>query len=219
MSFAEQELLRTLIERLKKKEIDSFKFRNIIVIHNLMNIEKSKDIEIYINETLFKSLTFSLHKKYIEGFDNGFYVYLQSMEDNNKFDIIHFVIGNDYIPEIRKQYNEPAFNYMRDYINLGFRKEFNILESFKRFIIDNSKKFMSDNWLKDDSLEIGEKQIKKVYVDKNREKPPEEIIIIPIKLKDKINQGDFNLKPFYFGIDRFFLLFKQCRTYNFKNQR
>jgi hypothetical protein len=169
-----------------------------------MNIEKSKDIEIYIKDTLFKSLTFSLHKQYVGGFnnnDNGLYVYIQAMEDNNKLQIVHLVIGNDYIPEIRKQYNEPAFDYMRKYIDIQFGREFNILESFKRFIIDNSKKFMSDNWLKDDSLEIGEKQIKKVYVDKNREKPTKEIIIMPIKLKDNINQGDFNLKPFYFGID------------------
>ena len=126
------------------------------------------------------------------------------MEDNKKLDILHLVIGNDYIPEIKKKYNEPAFDYMRNYIRVSEMRKCNILESFKRFIIDNSKRFMSDNWLKDDSLEIGEKQIKKVYVDKNREKPTKEIIIMPIKLKDNIDQRDFNLKPFYFGIDRFF---------------
>jgi len=207
LSFAEQEMLRTLIEKLKKKEIDSFQYGILIVIHNLMNIEKSNDIEKYINETLFKSLTFSLEKLFVKGYenlDNKLYIYLQKMEDYKRFYIFHLVIGNDYSQEIRKQYNEPAFRYIRDFIDFRFLKEFNVLESFKRFIIDNSKKFMSNNWLTDDSLEIGEKQIKKVYVDKNREKPTEERIIMPIRIKDNISQGDFNLKPFYFGTNEIF---------------
>jgi len=179
-------MLRTLIERLKKKEIDSFQNRQLIVIHNLMNIEKSKDIKKYINETLFKSLTFSLEKSFVKDYENpdyNFYIYLQKMEDYEDYvrlNIFHVVIGNDYCPEIRNQYNEPALRYIRDLITVFVQRKFNILESFKRFFIDNPNKFMSNNWLKDYYLEISEKQIKKVYIDKNREKPTEERIIVPI---------------------------------------
>lgn len=210
LSFAEQEMLRTLIGRLKQKEVDNIEKRKLIVIHNLMNIKKAKDIKKFIDEILLKSLTFSLEEQYVEDPENKDYnlnIYNQTMANNeescddNKLDIVHLVIGNDDCEEIKKIYNEPAFKYIRDYIKIDSFRHFNVLESFKKFIIDNSKKFMSNDWFKEDSLEIGEKKTKKVYIDKNREKPPEDKIIIPIKLKDNIKEGDFNLKPFYFGSD------------------
>ena len=39
LSFAEQEMLRTLIGRLSQKEVDNIEKRKLIVIHNLMNIK------------------------------------------------------------------------------------------------------------------------------------------------------------------------------------
>ena len=100
-------MLKSLIER----SIYSFQYRQLIVIHNLINIEKSKDIKKYINQTLFKSLTFSLEKFFVKDYENpdyNFYIYYQKMEDYEN-NIFHVVIGNDYCPEIRKQYNDPAF--------------------------------------------------------------------------------------------------------------
>ena len=210
LSFAEQEMLRTLIGRLSQKEVDNIEKRKLIVIHNLMNIKEENDIKNFIDEILKKSLTFALEEQYVEDPENkdyNLYIYNQTMANNeescddNKLDIVHLVIGNDECEVIKKKYNEPAFKYIRDYIKIDSFRHFNILESFKRFIIDNSKKFMSNDWFKEDSLEIGEKKTKKVYIDKNREKPPEDKIIIPIKLKDNINKKDFNIKPFYFGSD------------------
>jgi len=208
LSFAEQEMLRTLIGRLKQKEVDSIEKRKLIVIHNLMNIKKLQDIEKFINEILLKSLTFSLEKQFVEDHNDSkfnLFVYNQTIENNansfndNKLRIVHLVVGNDDCKEVREKYNEPAFKYIRDYIKIDSLRSFDILESFKKFIIDNSKKFMSDNYFTEDSLEIGEKQEKKVYIDKDKQKPPEEKIIIPIKSKNKID--NINLKSFYFASD------------------
>ena len=208
LSFAEQEMLRTLIGRLKQKEVDSIEKRRLIVIHNLMNIKNPNDIEKFINEILLKSLTFSLEKQFVEDPKNHEYdlfVYIQTMENNedaindNKLDIVHLVIGNDDCKEVRQKYNEPAFQYIRDYIKIDSLRCFDILESFKKFIIDNSKKFMSSDYFTENSLEIGEKQKKRVYIDKDKKKPPEEKIIIPIKSKNNIDI--INLKSFYFSSD------------------
>jgi hypothetical protein len=208
LSFAEQEMLRALIERLKQKEVDNIDKRKLIVIHNLMNIKEPGDIEKFVNNILLKSLTFSLEKQFVEDPKNSIYnlnIYIQTTENNEqsindkKLDIVHLVIGNDDCEEVRTKYNEPAFQYIRDYIKIDSLRCFDILEAFKNFIIDNSKKFMKDNYFTPDSLEIGKKQLKKVYIDKEKKCPPEEKIVIPIKLKDKIDT--INLKSFYFASD------------------
>jgi hypothetical protein len=173
-----------------------------------MNIKEPDDIEKFVNNILLKSLTFSLEKQYVEDPKNSNYnlnIYIQTMENNeqsindNKLDIVHLVIGNDDCEEVRTKYNEPAFQYIRDYIKIDSLRCFDILEAFRNFIIDNSKKFMKDNYFTQNSLVIGEKQFRKVYIDKDKKNPPEEKIVIPIKLKDKIDT--INLKSFYFASD------------------
>ena len=123
LSFAEQEMIMNLTNRLRLKEVQSnIENRKLIIIHNLMNINKSEDTKKFIKETLLKSLTFSLEPHYIEDEDEKYNltVYVQNIEnnDNVKLDIVHVVIGNDKIEEIRNKYNEPAFKYIRDYMNL-----------------------------------------------------------------------------------------------------
>ena len=210
LSFAEQEMLRNLIQKLKKKEVDKIDKRKLIVIHNLMNIKKTKDIEIYIEKIMKKSLTFSLEPQNVEDHEDPNYniiVYIQTMDNDkelnndSKLDIVHLVIGNDKEEEIKKKYNEPAFKYIRDYIKIDNLGNFDILKSFKDFVIENSKIFMNDQFFTQNSLIIGKKVQKKVYVDKDKKIPPEKKIIIPIKTKDSVNIENFSFKPFYFGAD------------------
>jgi len=200
LNFVEQEMIIALIERLKQKEDDYCEKRRLIVIHNLMEINKPEEIEKYVNNILLQS--FFLEKQYVEDHknsNNNLNIYKQ-LTNENKLRIVHLVIGNDYCEEVRKKYNEPAFQYIRDYIKIieGYRC-FDILENFKKFIIDNSKKFMRDNYFTENSLEIGEKQLKKICFDKDKKKPPEEKIIIPIKIKNKTDT--INLKSFHFSSD------------------
>lgn len=77
-------MLRTLIERLKQKERKGVEKRELIIIHNLMNISTVKEIRQLIDNTLLKSLTFSLEPQSMgkhEKFDDSkSYFYVQNKE-------------------------------------------------------------------------------------------------------------------------------------------
>ena len=217
LSFAEQEMLRTLIERLKQKEIKGVQKRSLIVIHNLMNISTVEDIKKFIDNTLLKSLTFSLEPQSM-GFneeydDSKSYFYIQNTESNeesqnnensedniqevpDKLEIIHLVVGNDSIKEVRETFNEPAFRFIRDKITINTTRKFDIIKSFKDFIIKNSKKFMDKEGLSETSIYIGEEKRRKVYTDKGKKKTIDKILI-PIEYKDKDKNKEFNLKSVY----------------------
>ena len=187
LSFDEEEMLISLINRLSVKELKDNIDKRLIVIHNLMNIKRVEDINIFIKYTLLKSLTISLEAHYIEDHRDAKYsltVYNQIIEDIRKLDIVHLIIGNDKIEEIRMKYNEPAFKYIRDYIQIDSVRKFDILESFKCFVENNYKKYINTNLFGDNPLEIGEKRIVKVYTDEEKLNTDYKIIK-PIRLKNK----------------------------------
>ena len=203
LSYVEQDILKTLIERLRKKVIKSIERRKLIVIHNLMNISTVKDIKKFIEEKLLRSLTFELDPQSMGKSDDDFddsdkFVYIQTINDENKdkLDIIHLIIGNDHIREIREAYNEPAFRYIRDHIVVETTKGFDIISSFKNYITKNANEFMSKKTFNDKSLFIdNEKKIKVSYLDEKNERKTIDKIVIPIKLNDKIKE--FSFKPVY----------------------
>ena len=103
---------------------------------------------------LLKSLTFSLEPQSMgkndEFDDSDKYFYVQKMVDKetknsieNKLDIIHLVIGNDEEISIRRHFNEPALRFIRDYITVDTTRKFDVLKSFKDFIIKKSTKYLS----------------------------------------------------------------------------
>ena len=205
LSFAEQEMILTLTNRLRLKEVyNNIDKRRLIIIHNLMNISKNEDIQKFIDKTLLRSMTFNLEARYVKDHENEAYnvtVYDQIIEnnDNNKLEIVHLVIGNDKIDEILKKYNEPAFKYIRDYIKIASLRKFDILESFKEFIINNYKKFINTNLLENNPLIIGDEKKVKVYTDKKKTKDKiKDKVIIPIKLTNQKNVEDIHFKNFYF---------------------
>jgi len=68
LSFAEQDMLKNLINQLKQKKLTGIIQRKLFVIHNLMNITNVDDIKKFIDEVLKKSLTFSLIEQIITDF-------------------------------------------------------------------------------------------------------------------------------------------------------
>ena len=190
LSLAEQDMLKNLLNTLKKyqrkkansKDPNTWPKR-LIVIHNLMNLSSEESIYKFIEETLKKSLTFSLSTQTmsIECKDNQ-KVYPQiNCEDD--IQIIHVVVGDDGNEKIRKEFNEPAFNYIRKNIITSEAKKFNIIESFKNFIIENSQNYIDSEKLESDSLIIGESS-------ENNNK-----IILPITINKKIEK--LNLKRIF----------------------
>ena len=190
LSFAEQDMLKNLINQIKEcqnKITHNSNHKNsspkrLIVIHNLMNISKIEDINEFIKTTLMRSLTFSLNKQNMsnDGF-NDRYVYPQTNSED--IEIVHVVIGDDNNDIIRKEFNDPAFDYIRKNITTSDAKKFDIVESFKEFIIENSKNYIDGDKFKSDSLTKGEPSEK------------DNKIIIPIKPTGKIDK--LNLRRVY----------------------
>ena len=167
LSFAEQDMLKNLINQLKSKkmEANSIKKKKLLVIHNLMNFTNVKTIDNFIKNTLLKSLTFDLRKgkqpmtNFKEGNidDRDKCVYVQKTENMDKLQIIHIIVGNYFVTEVREKYNEPAIRFIRKAIKIGSARKTNLIEDFKNFIIQNSQKYLSGSGFKNDSLEITKK--------------------------------------------------------------
>lgn len=197
LTFAEQEMLKTLIERLKQREIEEHEKRKLVVIHNLMNISTIKGIEDFKKDILLKSLTFELKEQYMgtmpnDKFDDSekkFYIQtnLSNDQEGDRLQIYHFIFGNDLNSDIKKEYNDPALRYIRDLITVESQKTFDIIKEFQEFIIKNSQKYLyGDKFsgFSEKQLIIGEKQERKVYIDKEKKKTIDKIIV-PIVLTDQ----------------------------------
>ena len=190
LSFNEQEMLKNLINQINIYGINYAKenkcrSKRLIVIHNLMNISTIEGIKKFIDEVLLKSLTFSLdiqvNKK------QNITIYIQNMHQDKKqiIEIIHLIVGDDNNEDIKREYNEPAFEFIRKNITVRVGRKFNILESFKNFIIENSKNYFEGEVLKKDSIKI------------NNEIPENDKIIIPITLSQELKDKKLIFKKFY----------------------
>ena len=190
LSFNEQEMLKNLINQITLFEHNYIKenksvIKRLIIIHNLMNITNIEGINKFINDVLLKSLTFSLTEQKITNL--GITIYIQNLYQDKKpnIEIIHLIIGNDNDKEIRTNFNEPAFEYIRKNIRTQVAKKFEIIEKFKNFIIQNSKNYFEGE-MKEDSLIIEKEQAQK-----------DGKIIIPMKLSPKMNGENLSFKKFY----------------------
>ena len=155
LSFAEQEMLKNLINQLKAKKVDanSVHAKKLLVIHNLMNFRDINTINNFIQTTLLNSLTFDLRngKQKIYNSENAFF-YVQKTGELDKLQIFHIIVGNEYIPEIKKQFNDPAIKFIRQAIKVANMRKIDLIENFKDFIIKNSQKYINGNGFNDQSL-------------------------------------------------------------------
>jgi hypothetical protein len=180
LSFVEQDMLKNLTNQLKSKSNYREYPQKLLVIHNLMNFRNIDDINDFIKKTLFKSLTFDLrnNEQPMTNFfdeeenidDRDKYVYVQKTEESDKLEIFHIIMGNDYIPEIKEYFNEPAIRFVRKVIRTSSSKLFDLIEEFKKFIINNSKTYLNGVGFDERSLIIKRK-------DSNSQSIPEAIIL------------------------------------------
>jgi hypothetical protein len=130
--------LTTLIKEEKGRFL-----QKVIVIHNLMTMEKKEFVEQYIEETLKKSLTFTLEEKkdlMIEG-ERGKKPYNKSLYfeknndsyKNNKKGIIHIIMAK-YGTEAGDYYNESAIDYIQKAGDTVFNtEEFDVIKNLKEY--------------------------------------------------------------------------------------
>ena len=187
LSFAEQEMLKNLLNQLKSKKSGNNRVnpKKLIVIHNLMNLVDVNSIQKFIDNTLLNSFTFKLSKRQLQFIkkENGIddtkkYCYIQKTKEIDNLEIYHLIFGNDSENNIRREFNEPAIRFIRDAIKTATQKKFDLIEDFKQFITINSQKYLNGKGLPPDSLLI--------------EKEKETDIPTGIVLKDK--DHDISLK-------------------------
>ena len=130
--------LTTLIKEEKGRFL-----QKVIVIHNLMTMEKIDVVETYIKETLKKSLTFTLEEKNnlkIEGErakkPYNKYLYYEKSDDsdkNGKKGIIHIIMAK-YGTEAGDYYNDSAIDYIKKAGHTVFHlEEFDVIKKLKEY--------------------------------------------------------------------------------------
>ena len=130
--------LTTLIKEEKGRFL-----QKVIVIHNLMTMEKKDVVKHYIEETLKKSLTFTLEEKKdlkLEGTrDKNSYnrsIYYEKNDDsdkNIKKGIIHIIMAK-YGTEAGDYYNDSAIDYIKKCGNTVFNtEEFDVINNLKEY--------------------------------------------------------------------------------------
>ena len=157
-------MLKNLLNQLKSKKSINNNLVNpkkLIVIHNLMNLTDINSINRFIKKILLKSFTFKLYQRKLQIIkkENGIddtkrFCYIQKTKDIDNLEIFHLIFGNDSNSEIRKEFNEPGIRFIRDAIEGGTQKEFDLIENFKNFITTNSMKYLNGSGLSQDSLLI-----------------------------------------------------------------
>ena len=197
LSFNEQEMLKNLINQITLYGIKHMKkFRcngkRLIVIHNLIDISTLDGINKFVDDVLKKSLTFSLEKQTYKKL--GIDIYIQNINQYNDknpdkrpiIQIVHVLVGDDSNDEIRKKLNEPTFEYIRKNIKTQVGKNFNILEKFKNFIVENSKNYFEGEAFNENSIIIG------------KESEQNGKTIIPISLSEELKKNkNIKFKKFY----------------------
>ena len=139
--------LTTLIKENGKKFL-----QRVIVVHNLMTMETKDVVEDYIENTLKKSLTFTLEESnellldgerakkpynkilYLENFNNN--------DKNGSKEIIHLVIAK-YGTQAGDYYNDSAIDYIKKVGNTVFSGEsLDIIEKLKDYFCEISTKIL-----------------------------------------------------------------------------
>ena len=191
--------LTTLIKEEKGRFL-----QKVIVIHNLMTMEKKDVVEKYIEETLKKSLTFTLEEKKdlkIEGGRNNnsynrslYYEKNDDSDKNGKKGIIHIIMAK-YGTEAGDYYNDSAIDYIKKAGDTVFNtEEFDVIKNLKDYFCN-----VGDTILK---LESPDEKIKpeniELIKDNNRTK-----LILNYKKKIELETfyGDFI--SFTFGEPKF----------------
>jgi hypothetical protein len=166
--------LTTLIKEEKGRFL-----QKVIVIHNLMTMEKKDVVEKYIEETLKKSLTFTLEEKKdlkIEGRrDKNSYnrsLYYEKNDDsdkNSKKGIIHIIMAK-YGTEAGDYYNDSAIDYLKKAGNTVFNtEEFDVIKNLKEYFCN-----VGDTILK---LESPDEKIKPENIELISDSKPSKLIL------------------------------------------
>ena len=206
LSINEQKLLlkvNTHIKNINRKE-------PLIIIHNLKDFETRKQVEDYLENTLKKSLSFSLEESDDIDLENEESDWKALYEPNSEPKIYHLIYGQKG-KESGNYYNQKAINHIYKLINLGTDKEsFDPIECVKTYfseisptILDSPNEKLELVYNQDVISKEGEmnnrKEISKIML-----KEPNKPITLKKCLIDELGivQGNFNVQYSYYITDK-----------------
>ena len=146
-----------LINHIKEinKDNENYENKEIIIIHNLFNFIKIKQVEDYIKNVLKKSIYFNLEERLIvdndeinKDFNNKYFIERYYKEDTKKTNVIrHLIFANDSKEsEAGNYYNYSTIQFIRNIIlGLSYQKTFDVIQEFKEFLIQESFKYFHLN--------------------------------------------------------------------------
>ena len=165
LTYSEQKLLNRIKNELKRAKIN----KTLYVIHNLMTYTTIEQVESYIKDTLFQSVTFELEKNLNVNTQIGIQKGVSYYEKNSSPKIFHLIFANDY-SEAGSYYNEYTLSFIenlyRTYTDL---KGFDIIQTVKERFKDVSKDIIENPF---DEIEFDHSDISVIRLIK-----PEDIVL------------------------------------------
>ena len=165
LSSEEQKYIHIIKNQCINSEID----KNLLIVHNLYMYNDTEQVKDYIKNTLLKSLTFKLEQHKIPIFNDYKRVYYKENNNKNleniyfletiegkKFTIIHLILVNEKIKNA-EIYNYTTVNFLIQCLNQANYKKFNIIENFRKFIINKSNEVFNEKLNENDIFERNNK--------------------------------------------------------------
>ena len=162
LSISEQKL----IDKIKRETKIKKETKKIFVIHNLKTYRTKKQVELYINEILLKSLSFRLRTNtYVTANKNNTNSGVYFTETNLKdLSVFHLIFAADGSPA-GDYYNKFTIDFIEGQYNNDWKREkFDVVEEIKKIFSENSKRYLEQkielNEFKSTEDNIRDKEIK-----------------------------------------------------------
>ena len=180
LTFREQKLINKIVKEIQSKS--NKKTSQIYIIHNLVHFLTKKQVEEYIENTLFKSATFNLKiNQYVQSngdVEEGRQILVEKDDDRN-IKIFHLIMAKEET-EAGNYYNDFTYKVLNDHFShFTERTPLSIVEEVKNKFVEWSNDLLEEK-INSENLEIvkGENNIEEKIIYKKSEKD-NEIKIIP----------------------------------------
>ncbi len=165
LTYSEQKLLNKIKLQLKNSKYNN---KRIFVVHNLMTFTKMTQVEEYIENVLFRSITFKLEEGHKISTStekvNGLYFVEKNEDKNSDLQIYHYIMANEG-SEAGNYCNEFTKNQLNKFFIVAKDEPFDVIETIKeRFIAMSKEMFEKTDEIKRENFD--DKDIKKIKLNK-----------------------------------------------------
>ena len=141
LTYSEQKLLNKI-----KLQLRNSKFKkSIFIIHNLMTFTTMAQVNEYLDNILFKSITFKLDEGHKISTStekvSGLYFVEKNDDKNSDFQIYHYIMANEG-SEAGNYCNEFTIKQLNKFFIVAKDEPFDVLQTIKERFIDMSKEML-----------------------------------------------------------------------------